>query len=51
MLNALKTKQINMGFKNFEILVVSDAIEAILQDCKKSVNTLQSKVANSIPTP
>jgi signal transduction histidine kinase len=49
MLKVLKTKQIEIGFKNFEILAVSEMIDDILEGHKKSMATKQLKVVNSIP--
>jgi len=49
MLKVLKTKQIEIGFKNFEILAVSEMIDDLLDGHKKSMAAKQLKVVNSIP--
>jgi signal transduction histidine kinase len=49
MLKVLKTKQIEIGFKNFEILAVSEMINDVLDGHKKGMDAQQLKVVNSIP--
>jgi signal transduction histidine kinase len=49
MLKVLKTKQIEIGLQNFEILAVSEMINDVLDGHKKGMDAQQLKVVNSIP--
>ncbi|HLV40297.1 HAMP domain-containing sensor histidine kinase [Xanthomarina sp.] len=49
MLKILKTKHIEVGLKNFEILSISEIIQEIIKDNEKRIEVKQLSVLNKIP--